>query len=308
MEYSYYPGCSLHSTGVPYDKSMRATFKALNAPLIELDDWNCCGATAYMSVKETVAFTVSARNLALAEQAGRDIVAPCSACWCVLNKTRLYMKRLPELRRHVEESLREAGMSCRFDLPVRHPLEVFVNDFGLARLVPRQVRSLAGLRVACYYGCQIVRPERAVDENQEVPMALDRLLEGLGATCVPFWPKVRCCGGMLAATFESVARARVNRLVEWARVEGADCIATTCPLCQANLELLQGGGDDAEGATPPIPAVYFTQLVGRALGCSEQELGLHQNMIPLDFAFPRMADSPSRTAPHVPSLQVTSHV
>jgi len=301
MEYSYYPGCSLHATGVAYDKSMRATFKALDAGLVELDDWNCCGATAYMSVKETVACVVSARNLALAERVGRDIVTPCSACWCVLNKTRMYMRKLPELRQHVEESLREAGMTCEFDLPVRHPLEVLISDFGADEIASRSARSLNGLRVACYYGCQIVRPERALEEDQEVPMALENLLAGLGATPVPFSPKVRCCGGMLVATFESVARELTGRLVEWARVEGADCIATTCPLCQANLEVLQEGGNGEGTAKPPIPAVYFTQLVGMALGCSEREVGLHHNTIPLKFEFLRMA-KPTTQHPPLSSL------
>jgi len=292
--YSYYPGCSLHSTGVAYDKSVRATFSALGAELIEIDDWNCCGATAYMSVKETVACVVSARNLALAEQAGLDIVAPCSACFTVLNKTRSFVGQLPEFRKNVEASLREAGMTCRFDLPVRHPLEVLVNDFGYSRIAERLVRSLEGLRVACYYGCQIVRPERAVDEDDEVPMALDDLVGALGATAVDYPPKVRCCGGMLVATFEPVARKLCDELCDRARDQQADCIITTCPMCQANLELLQLGNGNGR-AVPHVPILYFTQLVGLALGCSEAEVGLAHNMIPLNFEFR-------------PAAEVTSHV
>jgi heterodisulfide reductase subunit B len=291
MEYSYYPGCSLHSTGVAYDKSTRAAFKALNARLTELDDWNCCGATAYMSVKETVACTVSARNLALAEKTGLDLIAPCSACWCVLNKTLGFMKNLPDLRRNVEESLKEAGLTCKFQTAVRHPLEVIVNDFGIGELAARRVRSLNGLRVACYYGCQIVRPERAVSEDQEVPMALDNLMTGLGAVSVPFPPKVRCCGGMLVATFEDVARKLCNELVAWARQAGAECIVTTCPLCHSNLELLQEmAGRDGDSQSP-VPVVYFTQLIGLALGCSEEAVGLQHNFVPLTYQFPSIAEA-----------------
>lgn len=296
MDYSYYPGCSLHSMGVAYDESVRAVFAALGANLIEIDDWNCCGATAYMSVKETVASAVSARNLALAEKAGRDIVAPCSACFTVLNKTRMFMRELPELRKHVEDSLREAGMSCKFDLPVRHPLDVLINDVGIDELRSRAAaagRSLEGLRVACYYGCQIVRPERAVLEDAEVPMALDELLAGLGATAVRFPPKVRCCGGMLAATFESVARRLCNDICEWARHENAHCIVTTCPLCQANLEMLQSRSGGDRRSLPPVPAVYFTQLVGLALGCTKEEVGMSYNLIPLDFEFAEKAEATS---------------
>jgi heterodisulfide reductase subunit B len=268
--------------GLAYDKSMRAAFGRLGAGLVELEDWNCCGATAYMSVKETVACVVSARNLALAEKAGRDLVAPCSACWCVLNKTRQYMQKLPELREHVEACLAEAGLSCQFETRVRHPLEVMVTDFGAEAIAARRVRSLNGLRVACYYGCQIIRPERALSVDAEVPMALDELMAALGAEPVPYPPKVRCCGGMLVATYEDVARKLCDELVGWARCENADCIVTTCPLCLANLEMLQEGSGNGSGQSP-MPVVYFTQLVGLVLGCSEEDVGLHHNLTPLEY-------------------------
>ncbi len=291
MQYSYYPGCSLHSTGVAYDKSVRAMFRALDVELTEIDDWNCCGATAYMSVKETVACVVSARNLALAEPSGHDIVAPCSACFTVLNKTRSYVRQLPEFRRNVEASLNEAGMTCRFDLPVRHPLDVLLNDIGISGIVERQVRSLDGLRVACYYGCQIVRPERAVEEDPEVPMALDDLISALGGTPVDYPPKVRCCGGMLVATFEEVAQNLCNELYDRARSEQADCIITTCPMCQANLELLQQGRRGrTNGSSRPIPILYFTQLIGMALGVSDADAGLQHNLIPLNARFPPVSE------------------
>ncbi len=289
MRYSYYPGCSLHSTGIAYDKSVRATFDAIGAELVEIDDWNCCGATAYMSVKETVASVVSARNLALAEKEGLDIVAPCSACFTVLNKTRHFVRELPDFRKNVEACLAEAGMSCRFDLRVRHPLEVLINDFGIRRLAEQQRRSLKGLRIACYYGCQIVRPERAVDEDPEVPMSLDDMVNALGAEAVDYPPKVRCCGGMLVATYEEVARNLCRELCDRAREAGAHCIITTCPMCQANLELLQLGAG-ANGSRKPVPILYFTQLVGLALGCTAEQVGMQHNLIPLEFQLPRVAE------------------
>ncbi len=278
--YTYYPGCSLHATGVGYDKSMRAVFAKLGLDLEELDDWNCCGATNYMSVKETVAFAVSARNLALAERTGHDVVAPCSACFAILNKTRKYLGELPELRADVAAALAEDDLTCHLELPVRHPLEVLIHDVGVERLVEAQACSIAEFRPACYYGCQIVRPERALDEDPEVPMAMDDLFAALGAEPVDFPPKVRCCGGMLVATAEDVALRLTGEVLGWARQRGANCIVTVCPLCQGNLDILGRRRELTDGG-PPIPVLYFTQLLGLALGCTPRQLGLEHCLIPL---------------------------
>lgn len=280
MTYSYYPGCSLHATGIGYDKSMRAVFAKLGENLVELDDWNCCGATAYMSIKETVAFAISARNLALAERDGHDLIAPCSACFEVLNKTRRHLTEMPEMRRQVCSALAEGGLECGFSLPVRHPLEVLIHDVGIERMVAAQSQSLEGFRPACYYGCQIVRPERAMPEDPEVPMAMDRLFAALGAEPVDFPPKVRCCGGMLMATAEDVAQRLSGEIIGWARQRGANCIVTVCPLCQGNLDILGRHREVSNGK--PIPVLFFTQLLGLALGCSAKELGLEHCLIPLE--------------------------
>jgi len=284
MKYTYYPGCSLHATGIAYDKSLRAVFDKLGEDLIELEDWNCCGATAYMSVKETVALTISARNLALAEKAGHDIVAPCSACFTVLNKTRKFLKEIPGVRRNVCSALREDNLTCECSLPVRHPLEVLINDVGIERLVAAQQCSLESFRPACYYGCQIVRPERAVLEDPEVPMSIETLLESLGAQPVDYPPKVRCCGGMLVATYEEVALNLCHELLDWAEARGANCIVVTCPMCQANLDMLTERINAKMGKNYRMPILYFTQLISLALGCTPKEVGLQHGIVPCRLA------------------------
>ena len=285
MRYTYYPGCSLHATGVAYDKSIRAVFDRLGAELVELDDWNCCGATAYMSVRKTVAYAISARNLALAAKVGDDVVAPCSACYYVLNRTREALGEQPELRANVAAALAEAGLELGLDTPVRHPLEVLLSDIGIDRIVAAQTHSIAGFRPACYYGCQIVRPYPALDEDPELPMAMERLFTALGATPVDYPPKVRCCGGMLVATFPEVARQLSEELLGWARERGANCIVTVCPLCQANLDLLNVG-HQKNGSPAQIPVIYFTQLIGLALGCSPKEVGVQHGLAPVTIEVP----------------------
>jgi heterodisulfide reductase subunit B len=278
MRYTYYPGCSLHATGVAYDKSMRAVCTKLGIELVELDDWNCCGATAYMSVRKTVAYAISARNLALAARAGDDVVAPCSACYYVLNRTREALAKQPDLRAHVEAALAEAGLEMGIDTPVRHPLEVLLTDVGIDRILAAQTHSIAGFRPACYYGCQIVRPFPALDEDPELPMAMEHLFSALGADPVDYPPKVRCCGGMLVATFPEVAAKLAEALVGWADERQANCIVTVCPLCQSNLDLLNLDRRRKNGSSGPLPVLYFTQLIGLALGCTPAEVGLEHGL------------------------------
>ncbi len=286
MRYTYYPGCSLHASGVAYDKSTRAVFEKLGVELAELEDWNCCGATSYTSVKETVAYAISARNLALAERIGDDVIAPCSACYYVLNRTRKHLAQMPELHEQVNAALAEAGLETDLSVPVRKPLDVLTNDIGLDRIVALQNHSIAEFRPACYYGCQIVRPYGAIDEDPELPMAMDHMFAALGAFPIDYPPKVRCCGGMLEATFPAVAERLCADLIDWAVEGGANCIVTVCPLCQANLDLLSM---KRNGGRRKIPILYFTQLLALALGCSAGDVGLQHGLVPVNIEAPRLS-------------------
>jgi len=279
MEYLYYPGCSLETSGRAYDESLKAVFRALGVGLKELEDWNCCGATMYMSVDEAVSLAISARNLALAEQNGfGGLIAPCSACYTVLLKTNRFLRESPELKSKVDHFLDQAGLRYNLTVAVRHPLDVLVNDVGVEAIAQAAKRSLAGVCLAPYYGCQIVRPERGFDDR-EFPMTMDRLFERLGATSVYFPLKTRCCGGMLMTTFPDVALHLVNELLECAVQNGAHCVVTTCPLCQINLEAYQKRLGKEFGKSYDIPVMFFTQLLGVALGCSDTELGMQRNLI-----------------------------
>lgn len=284
MTYSYYPGCSLHATGIAYDKSTRAVFDKFGIDLVEIEDWNCCGATSYTSIKKTVAYAIAARNLAIAEKSGYDVIAPCSACYYVLNRTRTRMIDMPELHDQVNAALAEAGLEVNMTVPVRKPLDVLLNDVGLDTITALQTNSISDFRPACYYGCQIVRPYGAIDEDPEWPMSMETLFGALGAECVDYPPKVRCCGGMLVATSEEIAKDLCRDLIDWAVERGANCIVNVCPLCQANLDLL-----NLDRAQAKIPVLYFTQLIGLALGCSPEEVGMEHGLVPVEIEAPRIS-------------------
>jgi heterodisulfide reductase subunit B2 len=271
MDYTYYPGCSLESAHHGYSESVKKVFSHLDCNLIELEDWNCCGATAYMSVKETLSFAISARNLALAEKHQRDIVAPCSSCFTVLNKTNRYLRELPEFHKKVNECLAEAGLKYNLSINVRHPLDVLMNDIGIETIKAKSKRTLEGLKIANYYGCQIVRPEKGFDDRED-PVLMDKLFSALGAENVYFPFKVKCCGGMLMTTYEDVSLKLSKEIIESAIENKADCIVTTCPLCQMNVEAYQDKINRVYNTNYNIPVLFFTQLLGLAFGFSNHEL------------------------------------
>ena len=285
MSYMYYPGCSLKSTGRAYEESMLAVFKALELPLHELDDWNCCGATAYMAISELKAFALCARNFALAERQGSetgmtDLVVPCAACYLGLNKAHRYLSEHGELREKIDEALAAAGLKYQDKIRIRHPLDVLVNDIDADRISSRVSRPLEGLRVACYYGCQIVRPYADFDD-QHAPTSMDRLMKMLGAETVE-WPlKTRCCGGSLTGTVQDVGLRLSYILLHEAKRRHCDVVATGCPLCQFNLECYQSQIGRKYSDAVTIPVAYFTQLIGLAFGISQKELGLQRLFVPV---------------------------
>jgi heterodisulfide reductase subunit B len=293
MKYSYFPGCSLKGTGRAYEESLLPVLKVLGVELEELDDWNCCGATAYMAVDEVKACVMASRNLAIAEKAGhKELLAPCSACYLVLNKTKHYLHESPVVEAVVQKALHQANLTYSGNTPVRHPLDVLVNNVGIEEIKKHVKHPLKGLKIAPYYGCQIVRPYATFDDQYN-PTTMDRLLEAIGCTMVTYPLKTRCCGGSLTGTLPEPGLLCSYILLKEAITRGADVVATVCPLCQFNLDCYRDkmvskwGNEtipdprnkDARAPVGPhlnIPVVFFTQLIGLAFGLSEKELGLHR--------------------------------
>jgi heterodisulfide reductase subunit B len=280
VKYAYYPGCSLRGTGRAYEESLLAVFRALQIEVEELEDWNCCGATTYMSVDELTSYALAARNLALAERAHMDIIAPCAACYLVLNKTQRYIRDYPDIKLVVTRALDAIGLKYDDRVRVRHPLDIFLNEIGLKAIAARVTRPLKGLKVAPYYGCQIVRPYATFDDQRN-PTSMDRLLEACGAEVVPYPLKTRCCGGSQKGTLPDIGLHLIRYLIAEAQMNGADVIATVCPLCQFNLECFQ---KEAGSIRHPlsIPVLYFTQLMALALGASAATIGLRRSLVPVE--------------------------
>jgi heterodisulfide reductase subunit B len=280
-QYSYYPGCALTSEGFgkAFDWSTKAVNKALDIEFKEIKDWNCCGSVPYDTLHELASFCICARNLALAEKSGFDVVAPCSSCYVFLSRTNSYLKQYPKLKAQVDESLKAGGLEYNGKVKVRKVLDVYVNDVGYEAITAKVKKKLEGLKVACYYGCQEVRPIFGRD-HPEYPRYMDKLVNALGAEAVPFPMKSRCCGGSLIISEEAASLELIKKLLDSAVSNGAEVMVTGCPLCQLNVDAYQTMVNRKYKTNYRLPVLFFTQLMGIAFGFEEKDLGLKTSIVP----------------------------
>jgi len=279
-EYIYYPGCSAKGNAKHYEESMIPVFKEIGMELDEMEDWNCCGATAYFSVDDNMAAGISGRNLSIAEKLGKDILAPCAGCYLTLKKTNDFLKSGKERAQKILTHLKECDCTYDGSIEVKHPLEVLVNDIGIDKIKEKVIQKLTGLKVACYYGCQIVRPYTDFDDP-DYPVSLDKVIEALGAEPVKYNAKTRCCGGSLTGTLEKVGVDLNYLLLKEAKKNGADVMVTVCPLCQFNVEIMQKKVEKKYKEKFQIPILFFSQLMGLAFGIPKEDLGFSRSIIPL---------------------------
>jgi len=277
-QYCYYPGCSTEATAAGLGISIQAVAGPLDIELIELEGWTCCGAVHYGSLDRLEAIPVAAYNLALAEKTGLDMVTPCTGCFVTFTKANLRLKENPQLMSQVNQALAEVNLEYKGNANPRLLTEVLINDVTPEFIASKMQRGLNGLKVAPYYGCQLVRPNFGFDDP-EAPQSLDHLVNSLGAEAVPFPMKNRCCGSSLVISEEGVALELIYKLLRNAVKGGAQCIVTPCPLCQINLDAYQGRVNSRFKASFKLPVLFVTQLIGLALGVNTKSLGLRTNIV-----------------------------
>jgi heterodisulfide reductase subunit B len=276
--YSYYPGCSSEATAKADGLATKAVAKALGIELFDLEDWNCCGTTPYSGVDELEATCIASRNLALAEKRGLGLVTSCSSCYITLNKANLLLSEQPKLKEQVNKALAAANLEYRGGIRVRHFADILLNDISPQVISSKIRRSLDGLRVAPYYGCQLARPGYGFD-NPESPQSLDILVRSVGGEAVPFPLKGACCGGSLIIPEMDLALGLIYKILHSAQQNGAQCLVTPCPLCQTNLDAYQSKVEGKFKVKFDLPVLFLSQLVGVALGIAPKALGLEKNIV-----------------------------
>jgi heterodisulfide reductase subunit B len=284
MKYLFYPGCSMQRNAKPYLDSLLALQDKVGMEIVEIEDWNCCGATEYSAVNRTASHSLVGRNLAIAEgmsNGTNTLMAACSACYLNLQKTDHYMLEDPVFNERINEAL-SAG-DLHYDagsLDVRHALDVIFNDIGLKTIKEQVVKPLKGLRVAAYYGCMIVRPDvNHKFDNPEYPTILEELLGALGAEVIDFPMKTHCCSGHMTQISGETAYELIRRLIYGATKYEADLLVTLCPMCQLNIDAYQAETNRFFNTDYEVPILYFTQLMGLAFGIDAKDLGIGKEFV-----------------------------
>ncbi len=275
MSYAYYPGCSLQESAREFDVSTRTVMGRLGIEPTEIPEWTCCGASAVEPVSKLMNYVLPARNLAIVEQEmdGIDVLAPCAACYLNLLKVRREVVGDRHIHGQLNEVLAASGLFYRGDVQVRHLIDVLKNDVG-AKIVEQKVTDpLKGMKIAPYYGCQILRPYPVFDDPGK-PISMEPFIEAMGGEVFDWNMKNRCCGASLMVGHPDVAVRSVADIL--ADAEGADAIVTVCPLCQMNLEAYQDKAVKAGGKA--LPVLYLTQLMGLALGLDQEGMQLDKTL------------------------------
>jgi heterodisulfide reductase subunit B len=291
MTIGYYPGCSLHGTGREYDESVRAVAAALSLDLKEVENWSCCGATSAHATNPLLALALPARNLALAEKDGfSEVLAPCAACY----------NRLARASHTVAD---DAALSERMPGLIGRPFANTVRVKSVVELLrdlsptikEKADKPLKGLKVACYYGCLLLRPaEVCTFDDPEAPTAMEVVCKAAGAEPVAWNLRTECCGGSFSIPRTGSVVRLGRAILEDARRSGADAIVVACPMCHSNLDFRQQAMS-VRGELP-MPVLYLTELVGLALGVPPKELGLERHFVSASSLLARQPEAVKEVA------------
>ncbi len=277
MRVPYYPGCTLNTTGKGFDNAVRASTAAVGLDLVELPEWNCCGATYPLIIDNMLELAAPAHVLVAAREQGEMVTTACTTCYNVLRRTSLFMRENEEERDRINSFI-EADYQG--DVEVMDIVHLLRDKVGFEVVREKVQAPLKDLKVASYYGCMVLRPpDEVAYDDPEDPQSLDDLMAALGAVPVDYPHKNECCGAYLAVKDPEITREMVYTILKSAQAAGAEAIATNCPLCQFNLDKQQAAMQKIHAGYQPIPVFYFSQLMGLALGLDASDYGWDRHYI-----------------------------
>jgi len=276
MTLGFYPGCSLKGSSREYAESVLTIAKAFDINMKEISDWNCCGATAAHNMNRELSVSLPARILSLAEKQGfNEIVVPCAACYSRLTVTKHELLKDPGLKKTVIEA---NGLEYNGTVEVLNIIQM-LNKYVTPNLEARIVKPF-NHKVACYYGCYLVRPHEILNfDREEDPQSMDELMLKAGATPIDWAFKTECCGAGLSVSRTSSVGRLSGRIVGDAKDRGAEVMIVACPMCHSNLDMRRSSINTYLGEKVEIPVLYITQALGIAAGLDRRALGLQRHFV-----------------------------
>lgn len=280
IKLGYYPGCSLEGSSREYSESVVTLAKAFDIELEQVPDWNCCGATAAHNLNNVLSFALPARILAKAQEVGMEhIVVPCAACYNRLTMVQHELAKNDSLRAEVNTII-EADLKC--DIKILNIIQ-FIQEFIADKMGDKQLFDF-NKKVACYYGCLLVRPNDILKfDRTEDPQSMDEVMKGLGADTID-WPfKTECCGAGMSVSRTDIVGNLSGRIVKEAADRGAEAIIVACPMCHSNLDMRRPAINKAMNEKLDIPVLYISQAIDMAMGKSTKETGINRHFVPVNI-------------------------
>ncbi len=276
MKIGIYPGCSLTGSARDYNESVFALAEAFEMDFVQVPDWNCCGATAAHNLNKELSLALPARILALAEKNGlEEIIVPCAACYSRLVVTQHELKKDPVLKNRVSEILE---MDYRGTTHLLNVIE-WIDKYIIPKLDGRVVKPF-NHKVACYYGCLLVRPNKVLQyDRAEDPQTMDMVMSKIGAEPLEYPYKTECCGAGFSVSRTDIVSKLSGKIIEDAEYRGAEAIIVACPMCHSNLDMRRSDINRHWKREFKIPVVFVTQAIGLAIGLSESSLGLKRHFV-----------------------------
>lgn len=271
MKIGFYPGCSLKGTSSEYAQSTLSLAKAFDIELVEIEDWNCCGATAAHNLNHDLSATLPARVLALAEKQGfTELVVPCAACYNRLSVSQHEINEKAELKERVSEILQ---MPVSGNIQILNVMQ-FIDKY-IADKIEEKVVTPFQRKVVCYYGCLLVRPQNILKfDRLEDPQSMDTLMRKIGAESMDWGYKTECCGAGFSVSRTDIVARLSGKIVKDASDREAEAIIVACPMCQSNLDMRRPHINSYLKSEFKIPVMYITQAIGLAVGVSKEDLGI----------------------------------
>lgn len=277
MKLAYYPGCSADGSGIEYGMSMQRTAEILGIELVELEDWNCCGATSGHNTDKLLSLALPARNLAIAEKIGLPMLAPCAACYNRHRTAEHAIKHDEKMRQTIAQVI---DQDLEGTVETVSILDILANQIGVDSISAKVTQPLLGMKTACYYGCLLVRPQEHTGfDDPEDPQTMDRVVRALGAEPVQWSHKTECCGAALVTSRPDVGTRMMYQILRDAQESGAECIVTACPLCGLNLDMRQKAVEKEFNVQFDLPIYYVTELLALACGETPKAVGLERHFV-----------------------------